>query len=326
MRLTKLLKTGVCVLLTAAALHTTAMAGTAVTFNAIDGNAANEVGAFVNKLDTIGYSSVAKNINIQNFYYEKYKERNVELLSFYTVTNIGDMRELLLSNPDFGAYAPFNFLVYKTLDTKNDDKTWYGHMDTKLMLEIIGDKDPENAKKFTAMIEKFDALKDKELKSTSTRVLEFSKELPKVTKKKMVKTFERPDDMEEFLEDFVVEHDAAFVKHNFIIAGFIDFKFEYEDRELAFDKYDAYWVSSLCHFKFSNSVFNHGEPQAGIFAPCSIYFYIPKGKNEIHVGYASVENWIATTGIEDKKMQEYMLKIDKEVVETFKELGFVMES
>jgi len=56
-----------------------------------------------------------------------------------------------------------------------------------------------------------------------------------------------------------------------------------------------------------------------------VYFYIPKGSNELHVGYASVANWLATTGIKDEKMRKSMLAIDAEVVETFKELGFELE-
>jgi uncharacterized protein (DUF302 family) len=143
---------------------------------------------------------------------------------------------------------------------------------------------------------------------------------------KLVKTFEKPDDMEEFIDDFVMAHDGQFTKHNFIIAGFIDLKFEYGDMDLDFDKYDAYWVSLLCHFQFSNSIFNRGKPEAGMFAPCSIYFYIPKGKNELHVGYSSVNNWISGLDFKDPKRIEYMRKIDAEVVQTFEELGFKREN
>ncbi|MCK4441713.1 MAG: hypothetical protein KAU90_06880, partial [Sulfurovaceae bacterium] len=46
---------------------------------------------------------------------------------------------------------------------------------------------------------------------------------------------------------------------------------------------------------------------------------------ELHVGYASVENWIASTGITDKSKIEYMRKISNDIVKIFKELGFEME-
>jgi len=55
-------------------------------------------------------------------------------------------------------YTPFNFLVYKTLDKKNDDNTWYGHLAPDTMLDIIGEKDPKARASFTTMINKLDDL------------------------------------------------------------------------------------------------------------------------------------------------------------------------
>ena len=292
-----------------------------------EGNQDTAIDAFMKKkIEKIGFSIVKANTHIENFYYEKYKERNVEMISFYDITNLNEIRPLLLHNPDFGAYTPFNFLVYKTLDNKNDDNTWYGHLAPDTMLDIIGEKDPKARASFTTMINKLDDLVVKELKPTKTKEIRHTKPLPEKGLNKLVMKFETPDDMEEFVENFVMKHDEYFTKHDFIIAGFIDLKFEYSDRDLDFDKYDAYWVSLLCHFKFSNSIFNHGVPQAGLFAPCSVYFYVPKGKNELHVGYASVDNWINALEFKDEERIKYMRAIDAEVVQTFEELGFKKEN
>lgn len=290
----------------------------------IEGNKEVEIKSLVGKIDTIGFSTVAANTHIEKFYYEKFKEKGVEMISFFGLVNIDKLRPLLLANPDFGAYAPFNFLVYKTLDTKNDDNTWFGHLAPDTMLNIIGEKNVNTRKEFTSMIKSFDDLVNKEMKPTKTKRFEHTKELPEKGLTKLVKKFDKPDDLEEWIEDFVADHDGRFSKHNFIIAGFIDFKFEYDDRDMAFDKYDAYWVSLLCHFEFSNSIFNRGIPEAGMFAPCSIYFYIPKGTNELHVGYASVDNWINALNFKDQARIDYMRKIDAEVVQTFEEMGFTL--
>ena len=275
-----------------------------------------------NKIGDAGFNVMKANIHIEKFYYEKYKEKGVEMISFYDVINMEAMRPLLLKNPDFGAFTPFNFLVYKTLDNKNDDYTWYGHLDAGMMLDIIGCKDKASREAFKKMVGGLDDVIKRELEPEKEKIFPRDNPLPEVTLTKMVKKFDKPDDMEEFVEDFVMEHDGRFSKHDFIIAGFIDLKFEYNDMDLAFDKYDAYWVSLLCHFEFSNSIFNRGKPEAGMFAPCSIYFYVPKGKNELHVGYSSVTNWISGLNFTDQKRIDYMKSIDAEVVETFKELGF----
>jgi len=287
-----------------------------------EGNKEIEIDALIKKIETIGYTTVAANRNIQVHYYNKFKEKNVEMISFFGLVNKEKLRPLLLKNPDFGAYAPFNFFAYKTLDTEKDDNTWYGHLAPDTMLDIIGEKDADARKSFTDMVDSFDTLVNKEMKPTMTKRFEHTKPLPANGLTKLVKKFDKPDDMEVFVEDFVMDHDGRFSKHDFIIAGFIDFKFEYSDMDLELDKYDAYWVSMLCHFKFSNSIFNRGIPEAGMFAPCSVYFYIPKGTNELHVGYASVDNWINALNFKDQERIDYMRAIDAEVVETLKEMGF----
>jgi len=281
--------------------------------------------SMVDKLGEIGFAASAKNEHLENHYYNKFKEKNVDLLNFYTIFDIESLRPLLLKNPDFGAYAPFNLLAYKKLAKEEDgDTTWYGHLNSDTMLKIIGERDKETQNEFKAMLSKVDQHLETQMKATQRKRFTFSQPLPKQPLLKMVKKIGDVEEIEEFVEEFIVQHDALFVKNKFIIAGFLDIKFEYDDLELDFDKYDAYWVSSLCHFEFSNAVFNHGAPHAAAFAPCSVYFYIPKGSGELHVGYASVDNWIATTGITDPDQVAYMQEISASVIRVFKELGFEM--
>ena len=289
------------------------------------GNVESEIDSMIKQSSTIGFSPVAANKHIEVHYYNKFQEKGLEMISFFNLVNKEKIRPLLLKNPDFGAYAPFNFLVYKTLDTENDDNTWYGHLAADTMLNIIGEKDVVTRNAFKTMVKSLDDLIVKEMKPAMRKKFEHSKPLLEHGLTKMVMQFDEPDDLEEFIEDFIMRHDSAFSKHDFIIAGFVDYKFEYGDMDLPFDKYDAYWVSLLCHFKFSNSIFNRGIPEAGMFAPCSIYFYIPKGKNELHVGYASVDNWINALNFKDQKTIDYMRAIDAEVIKIFRELGFELE-
>jgi len=320
----KKISTIVASLLLSASLATAS--GTLADLHGTKGQPDKELGAMVKKLNSIGFDAVGKNEHIETHYYNKYKEKNLDLLNFYPVVDKELMRELLLSNPDFGAYAPFNLLAFKKMAKDGGDTTWYGHLDADTMLNIIGAKDEANKKKFKEMVAKLDKLVVAEMKPTVEKKLTFDGDLPTQPLLKMVMKFDEPDDIEEFVEEFVMKHDGLFAKKEFIIAGFLDLKFEYDDLDLEFDKYDAYWVSSLCHFGFSNSVFNHGDPHAGVFAPCSVYFYIPKGKNELHVGYATVDNWISTTGIKDKKKTAYMKEISNSVEKTLGELGFKKES
>ena len=290
------------------------------------GQADKELLALSKKFEDAGFTIAAKNEHLESHYYNQFKDKNLDLLNFYRIYDKNAMRELLLKNPDFGAFTPFNFLAFKKLDDmEGGDTTWYGELTADMILDIIGENDEASRKTFTDMVKKLNKFVLQEMKPTTVKKLEFDTPLPKKPLLKMVKKLDDIDDIEAFVEEFTMEHDSLFTTHNFVIAGFLDLKFEYDDMDLDFDKYDAYWVSSLCHFKFSNAVFNHGEPQAGVYAPCSIYFYIPKGSGELHVGYARVENWTTTTGIKDKAMLAYMKEVADEVKATFEELGFVEE-
>ncbi len=293
----------------------------ALTLKGSDGLANKEVKSLVDKLGEIGYEPAGINENIQDAYFEKYHEKNLDNLSFYTITDTTAMRPLLLENPKFGAFSPFNLLVYKTL---KENITWYGKLEPQAILDIIGEKDPKRSAAYTAMHHKLDAFIGKELKPVHTKTVDYAK-LAKKPMLEMVKTFKRPDDISDFMDEFEDAYEGAFEDANFIIAGFYDFKETYTDGKLPFDKYDAYWAYSLCHFVFSNAIFNHGDPQAGVFAPCSVYFYIEKGSNKLHMGMATVENWMTMTGVTDPKKLAMMKDIDENIIKVMKKLGFEEE-
>ena len=128
-----------------------------------EGNIEIELDTLMKKIGSIGYSTVAANKNIQVHYNNKFQEKNVEMISFFSIVNKEKLRPLLLKNPDFGAYAPFNFMAYKTLDIENDDNTWYGHLAPDTMLDIIGEKDEATRKQFKDMVASWDALVNKSL-------------------------------------------------------------------------------------------------------------------------------------------------------------------
>ena len=103
--------------------------------------------------------------------------------------------------------------------------------------------------------------------------------------------------------------------------GFKNFKEAYEDAELVFGKYDAYFVYSLCHFTYSYNMFNKGRPDAGAFAPCSMYMYIEKDSNKLVVGMPMLSNWTSVLNIKDEVMNKSVVDLDKEIIEIMISLG-----
>jgi uncharacterized protein (DUF302 family) len=147
------------------------------------------------------------------------------------------------------------------------------------------------------------------------------KSLPKKTMMNFEITFDRPEDLGDYIDEFQEEFEAAFEDKEYIIAGYKNFKESYNDLELNFDKYDRYFVYSLCHFTYSYNIFNKGRPDAGVFAPCSMYMYIEKGSNKLVIGMPMLANWTAVLNMKDKVMNKSVEDLDKEIIEIMISLG-----
>ena len=303
--------------LTLSLAATMAFSAQGVRFNAIDGNAEEHYNVLVNeKIEDIGYSLSDPHERINDGYSEKYGSTNLTNLGFFSVTHDVGMRPLLLSNPELGGFSPFNLHVYKL---KAEKKSYVGHIVPETMLDIVGVTDKKVREDFTALFPSLDKLVQDKLGGTVEYI-----EYDKLTKNPMMNfeiTFERPEDLSEYIDEFQEEFEAKFEEKKYIIAGYKNFAETYEDMELEFDRYDAYFVYSLCHFKFSEGIFNQGRPDAGVFAPCSMYMYIEKGSNKIVIGMPKLENWISVMTIKDKKMVDAIHALDKEVISIMQELG-----
>ena len=249
--------------------------------------------------------------------YDKDWKKNLDSLSFIALTNDKALHPLLKVAPEVAGFAPFNQLIYKKV---GENKTYIGHLDPTTMLDIVGVKDAAVRKDFIAMYEPL----DKWTTDTFGGKVETATfdALPAKTMMKFEVTFDRPEDLSDYIGEFQEKYEAAFEDKKYIIAGFKNFKegFE-EDLGMEFAEYDAFFVYSLCHFTFSYNVFNKGRPDGGIFAPCSMYAYIKKDSNTMVIGMPTLANWTAVLNIQDPVKQEWVKKIDAEIVSIMKSMG-----
>jgi len=241
-------------------------------------------------------------------------KETLDNLGFFSVTNDAAMGPLLMKEPSLGGFSPFNLHIYKT---KAENKTYVGHVMPDTMLDIVGVKDKEVRAKFAATFTGLDKLIAAEIGST-VKMVDY-KALPK----QPMMTFEIPvvGGLEAFKSDFQGRFEETFEANKYIIAGYKDMKEAMANADVKFDRFDQYWVYSLCHFRFSEGIFNRGRPDAGVFAPCSMYMYIDKGSNKMIVGMPRLESWIAVMDIKDKVMVDSIMNLDKDVVRIMKELG-----
>ncbi len=237
-------------------------------------------------------------------------------LGFFSVANDEAIREIMIKEPSIGGFSPFNLHIYKK---KAEDKTYVGHVMPDVMLDIVGIKDAATRKAFNESFASLDKLLDEKI-GGKVEYVEY-KALPAKPMMEFELDFDRPADLADFIDEFQEGFEEAFEDKKYIIAGYKNFVETYEDLEIEFPGYDAYFVYSLCHFHFSYSIFNKGRPDAGAFAPCSMYMYIKEGTNKLMIGMPKLETWIAVMGIKDPVKVKSIMTLDAEIIEIMKDLG-----
>ncbi len=120
-----------------------------------------------------------------------------------------------------------------------------------------------------------------------------------------------PDgDWEEMKEEFQAAFEEALIPAMFINAGFNDLNYDME--ESGYEGYTFYDVYSICYLEVIYTVAKD-HPEAGAFAPCSLYMYQKKGTNTMEIGFPSVYNWIASLAIEDKPSHDVLIMAQKKM-------------
>jgi len=254
---------------------------------------------------------------VNDAYKKKYGSTKLDILSFMSVSNEKVVKPMFNVDPRMAGFAPFNLLIYRSLD---DDTTKVGHIMPEAMLDIIGISDPKLREDFIKSFEPLDKLMKEELGGEISYI--DIKQMAKQTMMNFEVEFKEGTDLDDVIDDFQEQFEEKFEENKYIIAGFLNLK--ETDGEDTIPEYDAFWSYSLCHFKFSYTVFDNdgGVPEAGLFAPCTMYMYIKKGSNKIVIGMPRLENWSAMLGMEGERA-ELAVKLDAEIPQLMVELGAI---
>jgi len=292
---------------------------TLAVFYTIEGNVQEQYNILVeNKLKSIGFQLADPHKRVNDQYETKYGSTTLDILSFMPVVNDRVILPLLNIDPRIAGFAPFNMLIYKKLD---ENKTHVGHLMPKVMLNILGIEDKEVREKFTATFKSLDSMIGKELGGEKSYMP--YKNLPEQKMINFEYEFEAPDDIDDFVDELQNKFELAFIDKGYLIAGFHNFMESTEDAEEILSEYDAFWTYSLCHLKFSYNMFDNegARPEAGLFAPCTMYMYIKKGTNKLMVGMYRLHNWSETLEITDENRVSLVEQLDREIPEILTAFG-----
>lgn len=128
-------------------------------------------------------------------------------------------------------------------------------------------------------------------------------------------TFEvEDDDWESAKEDLEMNFEEVLAPNGFVMAGFTDLGYDLEEEDKEW--YHFYDVYSICSIPVIYAVaIKH--PEAGAFAPCSIYLYQKAGEKKINMAFPSVHKWISSLNIEDKESLDVLMDAQKKLEKIF---------
>lgn len=281
-------------------------------FYTLDGNIEAKYNKIVaEELPKIGFNPADPHHRVNDQYKAKYGSTTLDVLSFLPVVNDSNVMPLFKIDPRLAGFAPFNMLIYKKLD---ENVTHVGHLTPEAILDIIGISDKEVREKFIASFKPLDKLLDKEL-GTDKKSYKTYTNLSTDNMLNFEYTFERPDDIDDFIDEFQNKFEISFINKKYLIAGFHDFKSTDKGEEALDDSFDIFWGYSLCHLGYSYSMFDKkgARPDAGLFAPCTMYMYVKKGSNKLVVGMPKLVNVIDTLGVKEPSRVALVRKLDREI-------------
>jgi uncharacterized protein (DUF302 family) len=258
------------------------------------------------------FISANRNMNIP--FVKQFKESEFQTYNLFTFYKKDTVLELAKKYPNIGLFAPMSMSIYSRKGSSNISVSM---LSAKAMQKIMGIKGEEKIliafKKLVidtlhnAMPNgKFEKLPYTLQKPKGELVTNFIMEMDK-------------DEWEDELEDFKMGFEGDLATNGFIIAGQNNLGDDFDDAN--YNGYDIYEVYSICKLPVIYTI-AQTHPEAGAFAPCSLYLEKKKDENNMHIAFPSVYNWMSSMALDNPKdikvlqdAQDRMSKILKSATE-----------
>jgi len=224
---------------------------------------------------------------------KQFKESGFDTYHLFTFYKKDLVLELVKKYPHIGLFAPMSMSIYSK---KGEKKISISSLTVKAMQDIM--KIPSDEKILTDLGElvvqtlkvampkgQFEKLSYTMQKPKGELVTNFSIEIDK-------------EDWEEELEDFKMGFEGELALNGFVIAGHNNLGDEFE--EAKYEAFDFYEVYSICKLPVIYTIAKT-RPEAGAYAPCSLYLSKKKGEETMNIAFPSVYNWMSSMAIDNKE-------------------------
>jgi len=261
----------------------------------------------------VGFS-IAENRDMNGPFKKQFKETSFDIYNLFTLYKEDIVMELAKKYPNFGLFAPMSMSIYSK---KGSSSISIASLSPEAMAKIM--KIPAENKE----LQKLGKLVEEALKIAMPKGKFETISYPVASaKESLVTSFEMEldeEDWDEGKEEFQMTFEGELGVNGFVMAGFSDINYFFE--EAKYEEYDFYDVYSICKLPVIYTIAKL-RPEAGAYAPCSLYMYKKKGENMMYMAFPSVENWVSSLAVTDKEglavlkdAQDRMQKILQEATE-----------
>lgn len=233
-----------------------------------------------------------------------FKETSFDIYNLFTVYRKDTVRNLAVKYPQIGLFTPMSMSIFTKKGDKKISVAFLSASASARMMNI-----PEDNAEMVALSKSIAKALHAAMPNGALEKVGYKMKKPAGDLiAKATLTLEEDADWEEVKDDFQMEFEGALAPSGFILAGFTDLGYDFEENNItAYHYYDTY---SICMLKVIYEVAKK-HPEAGAFAPCSMYMYQKTDDNKIHMAFPTVHKWISAMAIEDKASIDVLMEAQK---------------
>ena len=256
---------------------------------------------------------ISENRDMNAPFVKTFKSTSFDTYNLFTVYRKDTVRNLVVQYPEIGLFTPMSMSIYSKKGSKDISLAFLSASASARMMHI-----PEDNPEIIALGQSIAramhaALPQGKLQKTTYKMSKPKGDLIA----KAVFDMKAGEDWEDAKDDFQMDFEGSLAPAGFILAGFTDLGYDFGEHNMtAYHFYDTY---SICKLEVIYVV-SQTHPEAGAFAPCSLYMYQKQGENKMYMAFPTVHKWIAALGIEDKASLDVLLDAQKKFEEILAKL------
>jgi uncharacterized protein (DUF302 family) len=233
-----------------------------------------------------------------------FKETSFDIYNLFTVYRKDTVRNLATEYPQIGLFTPMSMSIYTKKGSKTISVAFLSARASAKMMGI-----PENNSEIVSLGKSIISALHRAMPKGALETAKYKMKKPEGELIfRATLDIEKDADWEEVKDDFQMAFEGELAPSGFILAGFTDLGYDFEENNITtYNYYDTY---SICKLEVIYVVAKK-HPEAGAFAPCSVYMYHKRGENKMHMAFPSVYKWISAMAIEDKESLEVLLDAQK---------------